>query len=474
MKRFVSFLLILIFSFVSLPILKINSQVYKIEAQVSIKIGDENFYIDGYKLTWDKNSKIKPFIKDGRTFVPLRGFVESIGGDVTWYGLKREINVKLNENSIVMWIDKNEAFVNGKIVKIDQNPKVTPIILNSRTYVPLRFLVESLNGKIEYNLNEKSISIKIEKGLTEIFDSTNRKVIVPKKIYRIVSLYPMSTIIIFSLKEQDKLIGRETKAKVINYKNIKKLYPNYDKLPEIGSFKDYNPETLISLKPDLIIAPHYTNIKKLEELNLPVLLLNHESPENLLKSIVLLGKVLNKKDESDKITNYFNEKIKYIQDSLKDLDISKRKRIYFAGETILKSFGSDFYQTYMIDLAGGVSVTKDIKGGKIDLSLEDLLKLNPEYIFIPPYFIGTKEDVFKINEIKDIKAIKEKKVFMVPQFILSYDLPSVESILGIIWMAQKINNDKLNIDIVKEIKDFYKKIFNYEISDSDIMEILNE
>ncbi|HON83794.1 MAG TPA: ABC transporter substrate-binding protein, partial [Caldisericia bacterium] len=166
-----------------------------------------------------------------------------------------------------------------------------------------------------------------------------------------------------------------------------------------------------------------------------------------------------------------NKNKKLVEDKLKGLE---KRKVYVAGETITKSYGSDFYQTLMVNIAGGESVTKNIKGGKIEISLEDLLKFDPEYIFIPSYFIGTKEDILNRKELQDVKAIKEKKVYTIPSFFISYDLPSVESILGIFWLSEKINGDILKIDFKKEVKDFYKNIFGYNLSDKEIEEILKD
>jgi len=257
----------------------------------------------------------------------------------------------------------------------------------------------------------------------------------------------------------------------MNFENIKKIFPNFEKLLDLGSFKDYNPEVLLSCKPDLIVTPHFTNIKKLEEINLPVLLLDHESPENLLKSIDILGDAIDKKEEAKKIINYYNKNKKLVEDKLKGLE---KRKVYVAGETITKSYGSDFYQTFMVDIAHGESVTKNIKGGKIEISLEDLLKFDPEYIFIPSYFIGTKEDILNRKELQDVRAVKEKKVYTIPSFLISYDLPSVESILGIFWLSEKINGDILKIDFENEVRDFYKNIFGYNLSDKEIEEILRD
>lgn len=471
MKKIIIFLLI--FSlFLSITTLKqTKSQNYKFPVEINFKLGDEYFYINGYKLYFDSNKNVKPIVKWGRTFVPLRSIVESIGGDVLWKSKTKEIEIKFKNNLIVLTIDKNSAFVNGKVKKIDNDENIKPFILYSRTYIPLRFIVENLQGEINYNSIEKLITIKIDREIKEIIDSNGRKVVIPKKIYRIISLYPMSTILIFSLKEGDKLIGRVTGEKVVNLKNIKKLYPNYEKLPEVGSFKDYNPEMIISLKPDIIIAPHYTNIKKLEEVNLSVVLLNHETPDNLLNSIKILGDALQRNKEAEKIVFYYNEKKSLIENKIKGVE---KKKVYITGETILKSFGSDFYQTFMVDISGGESVTKNIKGGKIEISLEDLLKFNPEFIFMPPYFIGTKDDVLNQKELQGLRAVKEKKVYIFPSFILSYDLPSVESILGIIWLSEKINGDILKINIKNEIKEFYKIFFDYDIKNEEIDEILKD
>lgn len=470
MKK-LSIFLILFIIFSTFSFKKVSTQEIKFPAEISFKIDENYFYINGYKLNFDSNKSVKPIIKYGRTFVPLRSIVESIGGEILWKPKTKEIEIRYKGNLIVLTVDKNTAFINTKIVKIDSDERVKPFILYSRTYIPLRFIIENLQGSISYNSLEKTILIKIDRDTREIIDSNGRKIIIPKKIYRIISLYPMSTIILFSLKEEDKLINSHKGAKVINYENLKKLYSDYDKLPDAGSFKDYNPETILSMKPDIVITPHYTNIKKLEEINIPVILLNHESPEELLKSIEILGDAFNKKEEAYKIVSYYKNIKDQVEKSLKG---KEKKKVYVAGETILKSFGSDFYQTFMVEIAGGESVTKNIKGGKIEISLEDLLKFNPEYIFFPPYFLGTKNDILNKKEIQEVKAVKEKRVYKFPSFILSYDLPSVESILGIVWLAEKINGDILKIDIEKEIKWFYKNIFDYNLNEEELKEILKE
>lgn len=69
------------------------------------------------------------FIKDGRTFVPMRAIFEALGATVHW-------------NPTTGVVTGERA---GKTVRIDK-----PMIVNNRTMVPLRFISESLGSKVDW------------------------------------------------------------------------------------------------------------------------------------------------------------------------------------------------------------------------------------------------------------------------------------------------------------------------------------
>jgi len=50
----------------------------------------------------------------------------------------------------------------------------------------------------------------------------------------------------------------------------------------------------------------------------------------------------------------------------------------------------------MINRAGGISVTQDIKGGKIDISIEQILSFNPDYIIVAPYSTDSVKDILSM------------------------------------------------------------------------------
>jgi iron complex transport system substrate-binding protein len=466
MKRVFSILLILAIFSTFFVTMTAKAQGYRPVAIVQLKINSENFNVDGFNMKFNPAGS-KPLIINGTAFVPLRGIIEAVGGNVGWASNERKVTISLNDSSLNLYINNPVAEVNGSRVSVSDNADVKPIILNSRTLIPLEFLVKTFNGSVQVDTD--NINIILYKQLVQVADVTGRKVKVPKKIYKIVSLYPMATQLLFSLRSEDKLIATP-KGKVVNDINFAKVFPGAKSLPEASDFRDPNIEAILSCTPDLVITTYQTSIKKLEEAGIPVVLLNLESPQLMLKSIQFLGNILGQYEEARQTLLYFNEKLDYIKD--KTSIINKKATLYIAGANILTTFGGDFYQTYLIDLAGAVSVSKDLKGGKVNVSAEQILLWNPDYIVLTSYCSDTINDVLDNPKLKDLKAVKNRDVLRMPSYILAYDLPAQESILGIMWLSNKVYPRVVDFDIAKEARDFYMKVYDFNVPQEDLRNII--
>lgn len=74
--------------------------------------------------------------------------------------VEKKIHIfKLSSTIIKIWINKITAFVNNKEYKLE----TPPIIINNRTMVPLRFIVENLGGEIYWYEEELKITILFPK-----------------------------------------------------------------------------------------------------------------------------------------------------------------------------------------------------------------------------------------------------------------------------------------------------------------------
>jgi photosystem II stability/assembly factor-like uncharacterized protein len=98
-----------------------------------------------------------------RTLVPVRAVAEAMGGIVFWDVITETATVTVGSNTLELTLGKNTALFNGTAVQIDTDPKVLPLIINGRTMLPLRFVVESLGAEVSYDQATKTITITYTK-----------------------------------------------------------------------------------------------------------------------------------------------------------------------------------------------------------------------------------------------------------------------------------------------------------------------
>ncbi|MEF3245411.1 MAG: hypothetical protein K6343_05480, partial [Caldisericaceae bacterium] len=123
---------------------------------IVLQVGNRLFLVNGEERYLDS----PPVIKYGRTLVPIRPIVEALGGSIDWDNATRKVTITLKDTIIELWIGKPQAKVNGDTKWIDEtNHKVMPEIINGRTMLPLRFVVESLGCDVKWEDTTKTITI---------------------------------------------------------------------------------------------------------------------------------------------------------------------------------------------------------------------------------------------------------------------------------------------------------------------------
>lgn len=129
--------------------------------------GAINIYLKGEKIVFSQ-SLGQPFIatknSKGRTMIPLRAVSEKMGYEVSWNQTDNAAEIKGDGIQISLPIGKDYGLVNGEKLEFDSQTVST----NGRTYVPLRFISETLGmhvvykfGKDERSNNEIAMIIDI-------------------------------------------------------------------------------------------------------------------------------------------------------------------------------------------------------------------------------------------------------------------------------------------------------------------------
>ena len=114
---------------------------------------DITIVLDGQVIemeSWD----VKPFIRDGRVFVPVRAVAEAMKATVEWHPPKTVV-IRKDELFITLNIGSDIVHV-GHRGSIEMN--VTPIVVDGRTMLPIRYVAEALCAEADWDsINDEVI-----------------------------------------------------------------------------------------------------------------------------------------------------------------------------------------------------------------------------------------------------------------------------------------------------------------------------
>lgn len=307
-----------------------------------------------------------------------------------------------------------------------------------------------------------------------VSDMSGSLVTIPDSIDRIATVEPVGYQLLILLDEENKLTGACTGW--ANLTLLKKINPVFSKLPWPGDPTSVNLEELLKEKPDLVISKvGFTDkSQSMRDVGLHVFEIYPENPQDLMKSMTLLGKVLHKEEKAEKFTAFFDRTLMRIQEKTKILQDNEKKRVYIMGSSPLDTAGSDYYQHYMVEGAGGINVAADLSGGWNSVSLEEIYSWNPDVIIMMPYTSADPADLLNDPAWVKVSAVKNNQIYRLPKYIMAYDMPAPESILGIMWMAAILYPDTIQFDMSQEMKNFYSQFYGIDLTDEDINIIISD
>jgi len=127
------------------------------QKKIVLTINKKEAWVDQTKVTLDA----PPVIQNGRTLVPLRFIAENLEAKVDWDAKELKITLTHYGNIIELWINKSYCFVNH--IRQELPSSVPPKIISNRTFVPLRFVSETLNAEVVWDGKKQTITINYPK-----------------------------------------------------------------------------------------------------------------------------------------------------------------------------------------------------------------------------------------------------------------------------------------------------------------------
>jgi iron complex transport system substrate-binding protein len=261
----------------------------------------------------------------------------------------------------------------------------------------------------------KSESTKVDStAQREIIDDLGRKILIPNKIERAISLAPNLTETVFAIDAGDKLVG------VTTYCN----FPEQAKsIQKIGDTMKPNIENIIALKPQVVLVSTASQIeaftKTLEQQQIAVFVTNPDNLDSIYKTINQLGVIFGKDEKAKTLVESLQKRVAEIESKTKSA--KKLKTFVQFDKNSIYTIGKTSYVTDLINRAGGISATANIDNPYPNLSKETALALQPEVIILPD-----SEDNKEPNDaFANSPAVKNGKVFKINADILSRPSPRV-------------------------------------------------
>jgi len=309
-----------------------------------------------------------------------------------------------------------------------------------------------------------------------VTDARGVKVRIPEPVKRVVTLYGLAPPFLYLLGVGDKYYGGWSWGGQF----YQLIDPNFSKKCELGRM--LNVEAIVKIHPQLVIASTWERVmrevKQLQSLGIPVVCIKIESVKDVCNTILMLGKIFQREAYAQKIVNYYENAVKYVESKVANVKVRPKVLvIYYSGRHhALRTFGGDMFQSRLIELAGGVSVSENITGKK-SIDVEQVAKWNPDVIIIIQY--GYPASKVKHMILTDpawskIKAVEEGNVYIVPNDGENWIDPCPKWVLGLFWLAKLLHPHLFaGLNITKIAASYYKEFFNLSISKVHIIGDLN-
>lgn len=318
----------------------------------------------------------------------------------------------------------------------------------------------------------------------EFTDSCNRTVDLPETITRVAPSGAVAQMVLMTIAPE-KLVGLSATPST-------EQYPYFPEemitLPTFGQFygskANLNMESLIAADPQVIIdigdmkAGHAGDMRKIQEqTGIPTIFVKAELSD-FPQAYRTLGKILGKEEKGEELASYIEDVLALTEqnkEKLTEKDIFKV--MYGTGSTGLDTNAKGSVQADVLERIGAENaiVTEEVtnKGGGTLVSLEEVYRVDPDVILLNAG--GPYERIEAGgSEWDELQAVKDGRVYEVPNIPYCWmsSPPSVNRIIGILWLGNLLYPDLYDYDMVSKAQEFYKLFWNYDLSEDEAKALL--
>ncbi|HEY8393830.1 MAG TPA: cobalamin-binding protein [Thermaerobacter sp.] len=248
-----------------------------------------------------------------------------------------------------------------------------------------------------------------------ITDDAGRKVTIAERPERIVSLAPSNTEILFAIGAGDRVVGVDSFSD----------YPaEAAKLPKVGGLTDTNFEQIVALEPDLALTVGGTEeqVKRLEELGIPTVVIQPATLEDVLERIELVGRLVDAQEGAARVVRDMRDRIEAVRAKIAGIPDDRRVRVFYeVWHDPLMTAGPGGFIHDVITAAGGINIAADAGNPWPQISLETVVAKDPQVIIVPRSLESSYQELKagKRKGWEGITAVRDGRIYAIDDNIIS-------------------------------------------------------
>lgn len=252
-------------------------------------------------------------------------------------------------------------------------------------------------------------------------DDRGAVVRLPSSPSRIISLAPSLTEIVFLLGQERKLVG------VTRYCN----YPPQAKaLPKVGGVSDPDVERIVAAGPDLVLFTTDGNPKDkvtaLEELGIPCFGLSPQDLAGIYSAVERTGELLGVPERAKREADALRARAKRAAGG-KRAGLSPRVLFVVSTSPIIAA-GKSTFMDELLSMAGGMNAAGSFAGRYPRMSVEGLISVRPDVIFIAA-MEGVEKFPDEVTRWKEVPAFRHGDVISLDGDLVTRPGPRMVSAL---------------------------------------------
>jgi len=321
----------------------------------------------------------------------------------------------------------------------------------------------------------------------DISDMAGRKISVPDKAERSFASAPPMGLLSYIIAPETMSAMNLPLDSNFYFKNTKYLDGSLVKLPVVGGWhgntKGANMETLLALKPQIILAWKNDFVmkeveKSFTKFGIPVFFVQEDIVEDEPEAIRAVGRALGREERAEALAKDAQMRLSDVAKMRDAMPKDKRPKVYYAQGTDGLSTECEasfhFSPFKFVGVRPAFECVQKTMVGMEKVSMEAVISANPDIIVASDE--AFVKSVWSDKRWASVKAVKNKKVYLVPKDPVNFldRPPSFMRILGVQWLSSVIYPSEYKKDILSETVSFYKLYLRKNITKAEAAKILGK